>query len=82
MEKGRILYIVPRGTEVINLPLRIRDANVYEKMLFQLFNGLFGERLNNYHYHHRSFLPKGRSITANSDTKAAVLAKGRSPTAN
>ena len=37
--------------------------------------------LNN-HHHHQSVLPKGRSFTAKSDTKAAFLPKGRSSTAN
>ena len=31
-------------------------------------------------YHHQSILPKGRSFTANSGTKATVLLKGRSST--
>ena len=34
-----------------------------------------------YHHHH-SVVPKGRSFTANSGTKAAFLPKGRSSTAN
>ena len=38
--------------------------------------------VNNHHHRHRSVLPKGRSFTANSDTKAAVLPKGRSFTTN
>ena len=38
--------------------------------------------LINYHHHHQSVLPKGRSFTANSGTEAAVLPKGRSSTAN
>ena len=33
-------------------------------------------------HHHQSVLPKGRSFTANSGTKAAVLPKGRSSTVN
>ena len=32
--------------------------------------------------HDQSILPMGRSVTANSGTKAAVLLKGRSSTAN
>ena len=35
-----------------------------------------------HHHHHQCVLPKGRSFTANSDTKAAVLPKGRSSTPN
>ena len=35
-----------------------------------------------YYYDHRTVLPKGRSFTANSGTKAAVLSKGRSFTTN
>ena len=35
-----------------------------------------------YNYHIRVLCPKGMSFTANSGTKAAVLAKGRSSTAN
>ena len=38
--------------------------------------GIIGHR-----HHHQSVLPKGRSFTANSDTKAAILPKGRSSTA-
>ena len=34
-----------------------------------------------HHHHHQSVLPKDRSFTANSGTKAAVLPKGRSSTA-
>ena len=33
-------------------------------------------------YHHQSILPKGKSFTANSGTKAAFLLKGRSFAAN
>ena len=35
-----------------------------------------------YPHHHQSVLPKDRSFTANSGTKAAVLNKGRSSTGN
>ena len=35
-----------------------------------------------HHHYHQSVLPKGRSFTANSGTKAAVLPIGRSSTAN
>ena len=34
------------------------------------------------HHHHQSVLPKGRSFSANSGTKAVVLSGGRSSTAN
>ena len=34
------------------------------------------------HHHHHNGLPKGRSFTANSVTKSAVLPKSRSPTEN
>ena len=34
------------------------------------------------HIYYQNFLPKGRSFTANIETKVAVLSKGRSSTAN
>ena len=35
-----------------------------------------------FHHHHQSVLPKGRSFTANSGTKAAILPKGRTSMVN
>ena len=43
------------------------------------------KRLNVLHFgyhHHHSILPKGRSFSVNSETKAVVLITGRSSTAN
>ena len=37
---------------------------------------------HSHHHHHQSVLPKGRSITEKSGTKATVLLKGRPSTAN
>ena len=49
-----------------------------------LFYGITLDKFkkNIFFHHDESILPKGRSFTANSETKTAVLLKGRSSTAN